>query len=309
MAAIGGISPSYQQIIEPSSSEIQELIDRATSLDLDFNPKMLSNKDHPEFKEIFSEVIEVLDNGTLEEQIEKLQEIAYRYLANSHNHLIRISDHLSILRVLFYVEQPNVADIASVLLGAVEEKLTRKLKDPISRVKEEAFKTYAEETGDPEQKISISHGGGSRYLTAFLNGENRGYTSEAEGIFVSINSQSRDFEYARRTPLWRFDTPAILTAQIAAKYLYIVNHNGDYEAVIKPEDADKIEVKTIRRIDLRSYPFEERREWLTAALEAPSYKTGKPEWLSCWEGIREQYKAERLERFNASFMQVAGIKG
>lgn len=308
MTAIGPIAETYPLTEAFSITSIAQVIKSAESYSLDYNVQLLNN---PLFSEAFVAIVDALKIAHLETAVNQLQEIAYKYLKNSSKILILNSDHLSILRVLFYAKNLNTTDIASLMLRALEEKLTQALtpitnSDYVNKI----FKTYAQVMDiAPDTKISISHGGGARYLKDFMQGENKGYGHEAGlyGIYVSTVKTGRDWAYAYRSPIRYFDTPTVLTAEIAAKYLYMVNPNA-YEAVVMPEDVDKLEILNITERNLRLFPFEERKKALEEAIPAPAWKPGGTfSWEYLWNAIKDQYSEERIERFDHCMRQFLGM--
>jgi hypothetical protein len=75
------------------------------------------------------------------------------------------------------------------------------------------------------KKIYISHGGGLYFLLDFLRGKNDGYSAEipVKGIWVTPKFapevSKEDAYYALQTPPSHFDVPAVLTAEIPARFL------------------------------------------------------------------------------------------
>ncbi|MBC8551467.1 MAG: hypothetical protein H8D23_17620 [Candidatus Brocadiales bacterium] len=105
-------------------------------------------------------------------------------------------------------------------------------------------KTWADGSKvDPEEIVTITHGGGKDFINRFLKGEEKGYRLERGGKGIQVHpnikgtsgiGDSRTSFYSRRA-IQHFDTPAGLKGQIKAKYLDSANNS--YEAGIRPENA------------------------------------------------------------------------
>jgi hypothetical protein len=108
---------------------------------------------------------------------------------------------------------------------------------------------------NPEAKITVSHGGGLRFIQEFLSGKSRGYSSHGEplGIWVTpqLAAQSREEElrYGSNTPHRYLDTPAAFTATIQAKYLH--GNGRKCEAKISARDVSRLENICIRTLEPR----------------------------------------------------------
>lgn len=267
---------------------------------------------HPEFRQNIHRVKKVLSEGSTDDKLDKLQDLAYELFQPPKHTMMWSNKHHTILKFQLYAEDARPSDIASLVLRAQEVaiKSGRQFQE---REKAE-FPGWHEGKGDitPDTVLKVSHGGGKRFLEAFLSGKHNGYVMEGSGrgIFVTVHHpryssdtvRSRDWAYATRTPLEYFDTPTIIKGQIPAKYLKAVNHNS-YEAVLMPEDVQKLVVTEKTQYPLRKKTLEDRGESVRQTLPPGRIQYDKNGKLNfdhgptLWSAVEKDYTPERLNRF------------
>ena len=264
------------------------------------------------------QVKEILATGTSEEQVDKLQNLAFS-IFQPPIHLSFYSPHKTILEYLLCVEHPDPSDVASVLLKAQAEfiKQNKPIKTPSPSG---AFPSWNADKADigPDTLLTVSHGGGLRHLDAFFKGHGQGYVSEAggRGIFFTVHHpkyaseahRTRDMDYATRSPIRYLDTPAIITGKIPAKYLKQVNHNS-YEAVLLPEDAQHFTPESFRSYPMRKMSPEERQQAMSQTLPPVQIhriggRIGVDYESTLWSQVKNDYPPERLERLKKHMREV-----
>lgn len=164
---------------------------------------------------------------------EGLKTLAYSLFRNVDKGFREItSSNLHLLMQLFEDPEAYLSDIADVILKTYEEY--KSYKKEIEQSKEhKIFEDYNNSRlnnksrcqwnagrVDPDEMIKISHGGGLNHINEFLSGRSKGYALEGpgRGIQVSPVDLGRDGFYSLRAPKF-FDEPAMLHAEIQAKYL------------------------------------------------------------------------------------------
>jgi len=106
-------------------------------------------------------------------------------------------------------------------------------------------------TGDDEQLITVTCGGGHFYIQLFLDGKSKGYaldhykgTFPGYGVYVCPGANNpmvgRAPAYAVRGASRSCDIPVIMTAQIPVKYL-VATPNSTYECGLPAEHVDKLQ--------------------------------------------------------------------
>ncbi len=275
----------------------------AASFQLDYNPELLSN---PGFLPVFEAVVEAITEENPNVAYQRFQEIAYKYLDHSNIKSI----HTDALRVVLYSNTRDKTDIASALLRAVGETLTRPASEQqTTKAEVQTFPSWAEKTGSTQEKIQISWGGGARFLEEFLEKGHEGYAVEAgkKGIFVTTIDayRSRDVQYATRTPILHFDDPCIFTAEIDPKELLSVNHNA-YEAVLPKKSVPLLQNKVKESWKLADMDFAKRKSCVADTLPAGrfNFETGTRDWRPILVAKAEtQYRAERIERILQAYRE------
>lgn len=178
------------------------------------------------------------------------------------------NDELRCLCYLMFDKQSLLSDIADLLHRVYEKAkpiwLKRTIEPPSpDEVTQEgqwldAYNANVPENAqkDKEIVVNISHGGGLFFLRELLTGHKKGYAAPGEykgfGFFVTPNFKSEqtstirdiDLFYACRHPE-RFEVPAVLQAQIKAKYLQKVPNLN--EAALR---ADVVKDKVLKIISI-----------------------------------------------------------
>lgn len=284
------------------TSSLEALQAKAATFALDYNPALLQN---PEFFKVFETAIKGLYLQNQEDAYNHFQATAYDYL--DHGRLRDI--HPTVLRIALYCKNRNLSDIASALLRAAESQLARSPSS--NEAKEEVFRSWAECNHCKDEKIKISWGGGDLFLSEFLEGKSEGYAAEAGGVGIFVttsdNYRDRDQLYATRTPLYHFDNPCVLTAEIDPKALLQVNHNG-YEAVLPKKCVPLLQKVHRQSWKLNEMPFSKRKNCVQQTL--PAGRMDPKTWTIDWRPIlikeaEGQYSLERIDRFVRSYNELS----
>ena len=234
-----------------------------------------------------------------------LKELAYNmlnkspYATSAVSRHVKGSDHVALFILLFQDSTIAVSDLKSVLLKTLSalhssnlanssKKLTRsnsvqKATEPLSEKDLWPIATKQ----NPESMITLSHGGGYRYIQEFLAGKNQGYALERLGtgtgiqvhLIQSQEATQRSLHYSLQSLLF-FDTPAIFTAKIKAKYLYAANN--DYEAGLPPRSIRYLTDVKVETWDSNDSIIRKYESYIN------------------WDNVKNKYSQSQINRFKAS---------
>ena len=279
-------------------------------------------KENSKYANVVDQISTILSEGNSAHQIDRLQDLAYLLFSKMDEIKLTHSPHHQILRIAFFANAADPADIATILLKTYEIWM------PDLDVEEATFDASASKAAtsfprwhenkpgvSQNTKIKVSHGGGCRFLRDFFKRKNDGYARESngKGIFVTVHhpkfasarETDRDLLYATRTPLFHYDSPCTFEGKIEAQYIHRVNHNA-YEAVLFAENLDKLYIEgAIEPYSIRQQPSLVKFNMLQEVLPRGDFtEAGVDYSRRLWSRIANDYSPERLERFKKYMREV-----
>jgi len=195
--------------------------------------------DHKElnyFINNFDSILIEIDNAVTSNNLKKIRQMAYDYINIGYNSRTMIDRTQYKLYPMFQDQTTPLSMIAVVLkdlLQSVKKRLESNLIEPEPKEPERPPAWNTINNSEPDQWITIIHGGELQFLMSFLSGQSKGYPLEyqktAKGIQVRPMHESREehFQhmqqsckfYARSSSAERLGYPVYLTAKIKAQYL------------------------------------------------------------------------------------------
>jgi len=188
--------------------------------------------------------------GTRLQQNNALFDLACELFSGYKKAILEDDAHLSLLQILFRKHLIHSTQVDPSLVAKIIEKAANKEKPEFMKMPStENSKDLQHFHEDSKKIVTISFGGGRRFIDSFLSKEKEGYAIEnnGRGIFVSVNDHRSDAFYSTRSPILFFDRPAVMRAEVPTSSLHKINTHPDGVILNKEYlgDLKNVEVKDL----------------------------------------------------------------